>query len=59
MLESTFASVSFVSLRSVSLGFYVFVFSCSNVVLVGIDTCVFVVVGMRNLAHLLREWCSL
>ena len=55
LLKSFFASVSFVSLRGrvaqVSR-FRVFMFQCS---FCRIDTCVFVVLDMRNVEHLLRE----
>ena len=45
ILESMFASVSFVFLRGVSLRCHVF----------GIDTSVLVVLDMRNVEHLLQE----
>ena len=55
--ESMFASVSFVfsagRVTQVSR-FRVFMFQCS---IRCIDTCVLVVLDMRNVEHLLQEWC--
>ena len=53
-----FASVSFVSLRGVSLKCHVFVFSCFNAALRFIDTCVLVVLDIRNVEHIFRQWCN-
>ena len=55
--ESMFASVSFVFLRGVSLRCHVFVFSCFNVPIRCIDTCVLVVLDLHNVEHLLQECC--
>ena len=55
ILESMFASVSFVFLRGVSLRCHVFVFSCFNKAIRCIDTCVLVELDMRNVEHLLQE----
>ena len=55
--ESMFASVSVASPRGVSLRFHVFVFFMVQCSFRGIDTCVLVVLDMRNVEHLLREWC--
>ena len=56
-LESMFVSVSFVFLRGRVIQvsrFRVFMFQCS---IRCIDTCVLVVLDMRNVEHLLQVWC--
>ena len=52
ILENMFASMSSVFLRSVSLKCHIFVFQCS---IRYIDTCVWVVLDMRNVEHLPQE----
>ena len=55
ILESMFASVSFVFLRGVSLRCHVFVFFMFQCSIRCIDTGVLVVLDMRNVEHLLQE----
>ena len=53
--ENMFASVSFVFLRVVSLSCHVFVFFMFQCSIRCTDTGVLVVLGMRNVEHLLQE----